>query len=234
MKTWILLTLSLLTTTLLQAQQPSHLPFSQQLQQFVSEKGTVNYADWKKEEGKLDLYLNSLAKDPPQTDWSQNEKLAYWINAYNAFTIKLILKNHPLKSIRDLHKGDPWQVKWIELGGQSYSLNQIEHEIIRPQFGDPRIHFALNCAAASCPPILNEAFLPEKLETQLEAQTRKFINNPEFHRLSGQTFQTSQLFNWYAEDFGDPIQFINRYRKPKLPSNTRITFLEYDWALNGK
>jgi len=218
----------------LHAQPPSHQNFSQQLQRFVSEKGMVDYTGWKKEESNLDLYLNSLAQNPPEKNWSRSQKLAYWINAYNAFTIKLILKNQPVKSIRDLHNGNPWEIPWMKLGDQNYSLNQIEHAIIRPQFEDPRIHFALNCAATSCPPLLNEAFLPEKLDAQLEAQTREFINDPRFHQLSGKAFQTSQIFNWYGEDFGELIDFLNSYRNEKLATGTKITFAGYDWSLNGK
>ena len=90
------------------------------------------------------------------------KKMAYWINVYNAFTIKMIVDNYPVSSITKLHGGKPWDVKWIELGEKKYSLNEIEHNILRPQFKDARIHFAVNCAAQSCPPILNKAWTEKK------------------------------------------------------------------------
>lgn len=229
----MILIISLLGTSL-SAQIPTHQNFSAQLAKFVSETGTVDYAGWKAEETALDAYLAELAKSTPQGYWNNNQKLAYWINTYNAFTVKLILDHYPLTSIRDLHDGNPWDVKWITLAGRKYSLNQIENEIIRPDFKDPRIHFAVNCAAASCPPLLNRAFLPQSLDAQLEKRAKLFINNPAFNTQSGPVFETSQIFNWYGEDFGKLIDYLNQYRDSKLPAGTQIRFKEYDWALNGK
>ena len=142
---------------------PSHEKWDNLLKEFVSNSGKVNYKGIKAVEGKLDDYLQILTENPVQTNWSKNEKMAYWINAYNAFTVKLIVKNYPVSSIMKLHNGKPWDVKWIQLGNKTYSLNEIEHRILRPKYKDARIHFAVNCAAKSCPPLLNRAWKAENL-----------------------------------------------------------------------
>ena len=123
------------------------------LRKYVNSSGKVNYKGFKSDKSKLDAYLKELENNPIQENWSKAKKMAYWINAYNAFTIKLIVDNYPISSITKLHGGKPWDVKWIKLGGQTYSLNNIENDILRPKYKDARIHFAVNCAAKSCPPL---------------------------------------------------------------------------------
>jgi len=209
---------------------PSHAAFSDLLKRYVSAAGNVDYAGLKKEHAALDAYLSALSKNTPASSWSRNEKLAYWINAYNAVTLDLILDNYPLTKITDLDKGKPWDKKIVTLGDERYTLNQIENEIIRPQFNEPRIHFAVNCAAASCPPLRNEAFVASKLESQLEEQTRSFIRNEAYNALSGKTLRASKIFDWYGEDFGDLNEFFGKYMN--LPSDANIEFTEYNWSLN--
>ena len=211
-----------------------HSAFDALVKKHISTEGFVNYSAFKKDESALDAYLNQLSSNAPSSSWSDDEQLAYWINAYNAFTIKLILKNHPVSKIIDLDGGDPWKVKWIEIGGKSYSLNNIEHDIIRPQFNEPRIHFAVNCAAQSCPPIQNRAYTSENLEDLLEKSTRSFINNSKFNKIKSSKAQLSKIFEWYGEDFGDLKSFINKYSNTKLDASTSIEYLEYDWSLNGE
>jgi len=211
-----------------------HSSFDQLLSKYVKANGQVNYMDLKGAQGKLESYLLLLAAKVPQSSWSKNERLAYWINAYNAFTLKLILNNYPVKSIRDIDNGNPWDTKWIKLGGRTYSLNQIEHEIIRPRFKDARIHFAVNCAAASCPPLANKAYTEQNVNQLLETQTRKFINNSQYNDLTGGTIKVSKLFDWYKEDFGVVIEYINRYAKSKVSASAKVDFKEYDWKLNGR
>jgi hypothetical protein len=160
--------------------------------------------------------------------------MAYWINLYNAATVRLIASNYPLKSIMDLDGGKTWDVPRVAVGPRTYSLNQIENDILRKQFEDPRIHFALNCAAKSCPPLLNQAFLPDTLDAQLDARTRLFVNNPSANRIEPRSASISRIFDWYAADFGNLPAFLNRYAKAKLPGNARITFLDYDWSLNDR
>jgi hypothetical protein len=210
-----------------------HAIWHELLQTYVNASGGVDYAGLRAEKSRLETYLQKLQARPPADDWSRDEKLAYWINAYNAFTVKLILDNYPLKSIRDLN--EPWDRKFIRIGGKAYSLNDIEHNIIRKEFDEPRIHFAVNCAAKSCPPLLNAAYTAAALDRQLEQQTRAFINNPQFNRLSPGQASLSAIFDWYKEDFtkgNTLIAYLNRYAKTRLQSDAGISYLEYDWGLN--
>lgn len=213
---------------------PSHQQWDQLLQQYVSADGRVGYKGLAAEKAKLEGYLHELAAHPANKNWSRDEQLAYWINAYNAFTVKLILDHYPLSSIRDIDNGNPWDVQWIKLGGKTLSLNQIENDIIRKQFNEPRIHFAINCAAASCPPLLNKAWTADKLEAYLDQRARNFINNPHYNRLNVKSVQLSKIFEWYAGDFGSIIPFLNRYAKATIAANAKVGYLEYDWKLNGE
>jgi hypothetical protein len=214
--------------------KPDHRIWEGVLQQYVSEDGAVNYKKLAKNDKDLNAYLKELANQPPLDSWSRDEELAYWINAYNAFTVKLIVDNYPLKSIRDLNDGNPWDVKWIKLGRQTYSLNQIEHDIIRPRYNEPRIHFAVNCAAQSCPPLLNHAWTADNLEQYLEQQTQAFINNEAYNTISPKSLELSQIFNWYGEDFDDVKAFVDRYTTTDVKDSAKVSFREYNWALNAK
>jgi hypothetical protein len=202
------------------------------LKKHVSKVGRVNYKGLKADKFKLDDYCNLLAANPVEKKWTKDKKLAYWINAYNAFTLKLIVDNYPVKSITDLHGGKPWDEKWIKIGVTKYSLNQIENEIIRPQFKDARIHFAVNCAAKSCPILMNGAFFENNLNAQLERQTIAFINNSTANTLSVDKIQVSKIFEWYAVDFGNLKTFINKYSSTKVNADATITYKEYNWKLN--
>ena len=211
---------------------PDHSAFDRQLRRFVNGAGNVDYAGWKRNQAELNTYLDELAANPPQAGWSRNERLAYWINAYNAFTIDLILDNYPVAKITDLDGGKPWDVKRIRLGDKTYSLNQIEHEIIRPQFNEPRIHFAVNCAAASCPPLHPRAYTADNLNATLERVTTAFVNNPSYNQISGNSAALSKIFDWYGEDFGDVSAYVDRYYEGDFPEGATLTFRDYDWSLN--
>lgn len=213
---------------------PDHSIWDALLRKHVNPQGMVDYAALRSDRAELQRYLNELSSSTPQPDWPEMEQLVYWINAYNAFTIQLILEHYPVKSIRDIDNGNPWDVKWIQLGGKTYSLNQIENDIIRPQFNEPRIHFAVNCAAKSCPPLLNRAWTAAIAERFLEAQTLAFINNPAYNTLSAEKAEVSQIFNWYGADFGDVRAFINQYAKTPVDATTTLQFKSYDWALNAQ
>jgi hypothetical protein len=202
------------------------------LQKNVSNNGKVDYRGLKANRADFDAFLQKIAQNPPENGWSRNEKMAFWINAYNAFTIALILENYPLKKITDLDGGKPWDVRRIVLGGNKYSLNQIENEILRPKFKDARIHFAVNCAAKSCPPLFNHAFRAEKLEAQLAERTRGFLKNQNFNQITAETANISKIFDWYGVDFEDLILFFNKYAVEKLTKDTKIQFNDYDWNLN--
>lgn len=213
--------------------QVSHQVFDNLLKSHVSNTGVVNYAAFKKDEAKLDKYLATLKANHPKSTWKRNDKLAFWINTYNAFTIKLILKNMPVKSIMDINNGKAWDVEWIKLGENTYSLNHIENKIIRPEFKEPRIHFAINCAAKSCPPLLNTAYNGTTLDTQLQNQTTKFIQNKNFNTVAPNQLMISKIFEWYASDFGVITKYIDRYTSVQVASDAEVIYVEYNWALNG-
>jgi hypothetical protein len=199
----------------------------------VSSSGKVDYKSFKTDESKLDTYLKTLEDTPLSSSWSRAKQMAYYINAYNAATIKLILKNWPVKSITDLHGGKPWDVKWVKLGGKTYSLNAIENDILRPKYNDARIHFAVNCAAKSCPPLLNKAWTESNLNQLLDQQARLFINNVSYNLLSVNSVEISKIFDWYAADFGDITDYLNKYTKTEINDNAKVTYKEYNWALNN-
>lgn len=214
--------------------EPDHAIWDNLLRNFVSSSGQVNYGGLKNSPGPLNDYLQELESYPPQGDWSRNQIMAYWINAYNAYTIKLIVDNYPVKSIKDIYGGDPWNQKWIKIGGDTYSLNQIENDILRARYGDARIHFAVNCAAASCPPIHNRAFTAANLNSTLQRLTRGFINNSAYNSISENRIEISKIFEWYAGDFGNIQSYINGYTDVEVGAGTRVSYKEYDWALNGR
>lgn len=203
------------------------------LSQYVSPAGQVNYENIvQNQKEELGQFLRDLADVNPE-NLKKDQQLAYWINAYNAFTIQLIIDHWPVKSIKDIANGEPWDKQWITLHGGTYSLNQIEHDIIRPGFNDPRIHFAVNCAAKSCPPLLNKPYYGDQLDHQLNNQSRLFINNPKYNRLSKKNIEISRLFEWYEKDFDDVIDFINKYSKITIDPEAEIRYKGYNWALNN-
>lgn len=210
----------------------SHEAWDALLRKHVSSTGSVNYSGFKSDMGKFQDYLDLLANNSPQPDWGRSKTMAYWINAYNAFTVKLIVDNHPLGSITDLEGGKPWSKRWIKLGDQTYSLDQIEKEILLKKYKDARVHFAVNCAAKSCPALLNQAWTAGNLESNFDRQTKSFINNSQFNEIKPKSAKVSQLFNWYASDFGDVKTFINKYSNTQLKSNAKLDFMEYNWKLN--
>ncbi len=207
----------------------------------VSAKGNVNYKGFIKDEKKLNTYLTELSKHHPEPEWDNNDQLAFWINAYNAFTVKLIIKNYPLKSIKDIggsiyKVNTAWDIKFIHIGDETYDLNNIEHGIIRKDFDEPRIHFALNCASVSCPRLRNEAFVGSMLDEQLDDQAEKFINNPDKNTINSNNAELSKIFQWFKGDFNNGnsnvISFINRYSDKKITKKTKISYKSYDWNLN--
>lgn len=211
----------------------SHQAFNNLLQKYVSNDGKVNYKGLKNDKAALETYITTLAKQIPDNTWSKNAALAYWINAYNAFTLKLIVDNYPVKSITNLSGGKPWDVKNIELAGKKYSLNNIENDIIRPTYKDARIHFAVNCAAVSCPPLSNTAFTEANINDLLNTRTKNFINSSA-NTITASKIRISKIFDWYKADFEDVPAFINKYSTIKTITNTGIEFNEYNWNLNEK
>lgn len=216
----------------LTAQKSIHSLWSTALKEHVDEAGHVNYTKWKEDTTLLDDYITSLEENPPAEFWSRNDSLAYFINAYNAVTVKLILDHYPLKSIRKLIT--PWRFKRFELEREKISLNHIEHQILR-KMNEPRIHFAINCASASCPKLFNIAFYAHTMEEQLEEATTLFINDPLRNQLSKKEMAISRIFQWFASDFGTKKErhaFIRKYATQPIDNNAKVRFLNYDWQLN--
>lgn len=211
--------------------QPNHAAFDALLKKYVTTAGKVNYKGFKQDKTALETYIKSLADNTPTDKWSKAEKMAYWINAYNALTIKLIIDSYPLSSIQKLDNGKTWDVKRFKLGAITYSLNGIENEILRPM-GDARIHFAINCAAKSCPALASEAFTSQNLQSLLESRTKRFINDPKSNILKGKDLKISKIFEWYSKDFYNVHDFINRYAVSKIPATANLGYTEYDWSLN--
>ena len=207
----------------------------------VTKNGFVNYKDFVKDSVKLNKYLDLLSANHPNDTWSSNERKAYWINAYNAFTIKLIIDNYPVKTIKDLggsiyKVNTPWDIKFIKIGEEEYDLNNIEHGILRDQWKDPRIHAAVNCASVSCPALMKGAYTADKLETQLDAQMKRFILDESKNSISKNKLKLSKIFKWFTGDFKnvspDVITYINKFSKVQVDADAEIDYFEYDWNLN--
>lgn len=226
------------------AEPISHSVWDKLLKKHVSKTGDVDYAGFKKDQKELKKYLDLVEKNAPAKSWSKDEQLAYWINAYNAFTVQLILDNADKKitSIKDIGSkikipfvNTPWDVKFINIGGEKMDLNNIEHGIIRKQFKEPRIHFALVCAAKSCPPLRNEAFMADKLDKQLQDQGETFMNDASKNKITENSAQVTKILDWYGKDFNKPIpEIINDFSKTKVKKDVKVTYMDYNWALNGK
>lgn len=210
------------------------------LQTHVSATGTVDYPGFIADSLRLRAYLGHLSRRHPNSTWTREEQLAYWINAYNAFTVDLICRHYPVKSIKDIRPGIPfvntvWDIKFIHIERATYDLNNLEHGIIRAKFQEPRIHFALNCASRSCPKLRNRAYTPQGLNSQLEKAASEFINDPSKNRISADQLQLSRIFLWYGGDFkkaGGVRAFVNRYSKTTSDKKAKMGYLDYDWRLN--
>jgi hypothetical protein len=216
--------------------------YAELLAQYVSD-GRVNYRGFKREEHKLDQYLTLLA-NVDVDKLSHNEKFAFYINAYNAWTIKLVLSGYPgITSIKDLGTffKSPWKKKICRIDGDVITLDDIEHNILRPKFKDPRVHFAINCASLSCPPLNSKPYSGATLEQQLDADAKSFVNDSKSNYLTGDTLYVSKIFKWFSEDFNnDIIGFFIKYAdadfKTALETKTshiKMSYLPYDWSLNG-
>ncbi|WP_420580074.1 DUF547 domain-containing protein [Reichenbachiella sp.] len=237
-----LLVLLILISTVPVKAQPSHETFDALLKKHVDGDGGVNYRAFKSDEQKLNSYLETLKQNAPSDSWSNDEKLTYWINTYNALTIQLILKYYPVKSIKDIGSSiqipfvnTPWDIECFEVNDKELSLNNIEHGIIRKNFEEPRIHFALVCAAVSCPKLLNEAYEASRLDAQLTDQTKSFLANTSKNKISTDRLELSKIFNWYGGDFrknGTLIDFLNQYSSVEIGKKAKTSFMDYDWSLN--
>ena len=225
-----------------------HSAFDALLAKYVDEQGLVAYRTWKeKDVPALKAYLRSISKTDPKSLGSQEEKIAFWVNTYNALTLRGILEFYPLDSIKDKVSFLPfgyniWKDYKIEIAGKERSLDDIEHKILRKK-GEPRIHFVLVCASIGCPRLALEAYRGDDLDKQLDEQTRRFLNDPEKTRLDrkNKTVHLSKIFSWFEEDFGGSdeavLQFVANFRPEEerdllLKGSPSIDYLDYDWSLN--
>jgi len=193
----------------------------------------------------LDAYVAGLA-GVAISGANKARQRAYWINLYNALTVQLVLSHYPVDSIRDIDispgffGSGPWDKKLIQIEGEALSLNDIEHRILRPIWRDPRVHYAVNCAAIGCPNLQPTAFTAENSEALLEAAARAYVNHPRGVRLRDGELVVSSIYAWFAEDFGTSdaqvISHLARYANPDLARALwRISQIEdhrYDWTLN--
>lgn len=223
-----------------------HSIWADLLEKHVSyETGRVDYAAFKKEdEAQLEDYLKVL-KTVDRSELTRNERLAFYINLYNSATIKLILESYPWNdSIRDIGGllESPFKIEFINLEGKQYSLDEIEHDILRKEYNDPRIHFALNCASVSCPPLYDKPYAGAKIDEQLDMVTRRFLNDPRRTWIDEDTLYLSKVMEWYEDDFvvaGGVVPFVKKYADGAFEKNLKevgddidVEFQDYDWSLN--
>jgi len=230
----------------------SHSKFNNILKNHLQISGPqtlFNYHTLKGNSTELDTYNSELSavKKKEFESWNSKQQLAFLINSYNSFTIKLIIDNYPLKSIRDIGGffSSPWKKKFFTLLEEKQHLDHIEHGIIRVKFKESRIHFAVNCASLGCPPLYKEAFIADKLEEQLDSATKVFITNTSRNRIDtkNKRIYLSKIFKWYGGDFdkhnGSIMKFVSQYfdvsaeeKKQISQGKYKVSFLEYDWSLN--
>ena len=216
----------------------------------------VRYAEFAKDRAALKGYQDSLSgvSEAEFKSWTRPQQMAFLINAYNAFTVELILANYPVKSIKDIGSdlfNNRWKKKFFKLLGQDAYLDQIEHEILRKpgNYNEPRVHFAVNCASIGCPMLREEAYVPERLDGQLEEQTQRFLSDRTRNRFANGRLEVSEIFKWFKEDWTSGYQgirsreqFFSRYAKfladgteqQKLVAEGKVSIshLDYDWTLN--
>lgn len=225
----------------------THARFARVLAAVVKD-ALVDYKKLKADPTELDAYLQAVASVPAAefARWSEADRLALLLNLYNAQTLRLIVNHYPVKSIRSigLLPGAAWSELNVRFGGQILTLDHLEHKIIRVDYREPRIHFAVVCAALGCPPLRGEPFMGARLNEQLDDQTRQFLATPAKNRFDAakNTLHLSPIFKWYAGDFTQPAGSLARYVKPFLPEAQRaaltdpdkvkVKFTDYDWALN--
>jgi len=223
------------------------------LKQVVVVKGHQSYVDYSKlksDTTKLDEFTDGIeyiGKNEFDT-WSREQQMVFLINAYNAFTIQLILTKYPVDSIKaygGLFVNSPWRKSFFTLFGKEATLGLIEHDILRKLYKDPRLHFVLVCASRSCPPLKNEAYVADKLEQQFTDATINFMRDSERNRYNSENnkIEISKIFKWYKKDFTSHVGSVNAFVAPFMTDDgelrkliaekeTKIKFLDYDWSLN--
>ena len=267
----LLLTVAMLFFSLAAGAQSfdhSHAAFTALLKKHVvvidgGKSSKVKYADFKKDEPQLKAYLDSLSKVPEAefNGWTKPQQMAFLINAYNGYTLELILQNYPVKSIKDIGGvfDNRWKRKFFKLLGQDSYLDKIEHETLRKPgvYNEVRVHYAVNCASIGCPALREEAFSADKLGAQLEEQAVRFLSDHSRNRFENGKLEVSKIFDWFKDDWDkgnagfdgktpaikSREEYFSRYAKQLAVSpadqqvvasgKAPISFLDYDWNLNG-
>lgn len=230
----------------------THSSWNKVLKSHVTVAGAasrVHYAALKAHPEDLNTYLTEIERVSPGefSGFSERQRLAFLVNAYNALTVKLILDHYPVKSIRDIGGlfSNAWKIKSFTLLGEKHHLDDIEHEMIRKKFNEPRIHFALVCASKGCPSLRNEAFVAARLDEQLDKVANAFLLDSKRNRFDGKagTLNLSSIFKWYGEDFEKKFGSVKAFVAPRITKDssevgvikgekTKINYLDYDWSLN--
>ncbi len=219
------------------------------LKKYVRAKETgkttqVLYTELKKNKKELEPVLAefSTVNQKEFDSWDSKNQLAFLLNAYNLFTWKLMVDNWPVKSIKDIGSvlKSPWKIEFYNLLGKKRSLDWLEHDVIRKNYAEPRVHFALNCASIGCPPLRGEAYVASKLETQLEEQTKMFLSNPKENSFNVKTkkLELSEIFSWFKGDFTKKSKSLPHWLSHYWPEvnpkeNWDIKFKDYNWKANG-
>lgn len=202
-------------------------------------------AQGREDRAALDAIVEGWAALTPR-GFGRDLQQAYWLNLYNALTVKVVLDHYPVESIQDIDispgffSSGPWDAPLLEIEGRAVTLNEIEHGILRPLWGDPRIHYAVNCASVGCPNLRAEAYLPERLEAQLDEQAAAYVNDPRGLSFTEDGPVVSRIYDWFLEDFGGNesgvIAHLARYATPeraeRLKAAGELAGTAYDWSLN--
>jgi len=221
----------------------SHKLWNQVLINYVDVSGSVNYRGLKENPKILLDYLELLRTSRPNDErWDEKERLVYWINLYNAFTLKLIIEHYPLKSIKDIGStiqipfiNSPWDIETIDFGNEKISLNYVEHQILRKSFEEPRIHFAINCASISCPNLRNEAYVAANIDAQLADQAQRFLKDSTKNIITSEALYLSRIFQWFSGDFDVPKTLhenLSIWSGVSINNSATTQFIDYDWSLN--
>ena len=238
----------------------SYEPYSEVLSAYVDQKGFIDYPELQANRQQLDQFNASLAAvaSNDYASWTEAEQIAFWINAYNSLTLKSIINETPIKdSIKDIV--GVWRIKQHDVlaDGKTLTLNNIEHDVLRADFNEPRIHVAINCASFSCPDLRNEPYTGEKLDAQLDEQVQRFLSNPKGLRIDRETntVYLSKIFEWFGEDWKPTygiesgftgnqnekavLNFISSYLKAEDKAyleagNYKVKYMDYDWSLNDQ
>jgi hypothetical protein len=247
MSRWVLALVFLSTPVFSQDFDHSHQAWDALLKRHVvlvvkfagGQASQVRYAGVAKDRDALRAYLVGLSKVSQEAfdAWTRPQRMAFLINAYNAFMVEKVLTRYPdIRSVWDFGKvfGNPFKDEFFSLFGRRHSLDRIEHDTLRKKgaYDEPRIHFAVNCASVGCPMLREEAYTAARLEAQLEDQARRFLADRSRNRFRDGRLQLSKIFDWYKEDFAPLERFLARYADLLGGAAAPVAFLEYDWTLN--